>query len=78
MFYTDKERLKQSIKIMKGDVCAYGQKEVNSFCDCKYRGEEEHHHPLSESFSGCAELSNVYMLLDKMTDKEYQRILNRK
>jgi hypothetical protein len=78
MFYTTREELLKSIKIIKGDVCAYGQKEIDSLCDCKYRQHEEHHAPFSESFSGCCELSNVYNLLIKMTDAEYEKILKRK
>ncbi|MFW6225328.1 MAG: hypothetical protein ACOC3V_00040 [bacterium] len=77
MFYEEKERLKASIEIIKGDVCAYGQKEVGKKCDCKYRKNEKLHTPFSESFSGCAELSNVYYLLDKMTNEEYENILLR-
>jgi hypothetical protein len=77
MFYEYKDKLKESIKIIKGDVCAYGQKEVGERCDCKYRNNEKSHAPFSESFSGCAELSNVYYLLDKMTDEEYKNILSR-
>lgn len=78
MFTITKDRLKESIKIMKGDVCAYGQKEINNKCDCKYRSNEKEHRPFSESFSGCCELSNVYLLLNNMTDVEYEEILKRK
>jgi hypothetical protein len=78
MFYTNKEDLTRSIEIIKGGVCAYGQKKVGSMCDCKYRNKENRHNPGSESFSGCAELSNVYDLLLKMTNEEYEEILNRK
>ena len=77
MFTVNREELKESIKIMKADVCAYGQKEIGSMCDCKYRNGEDHHKPFSESFSGCCELSNVYLLLDKMTNEEYNEILKR-
>ena len=77
MFYEERNKLKESIKIIKGDVCAYGQKEIGRRCDCKYRNEEKTHRPFSESFSGCAELSNVYHLLDKITDEEYENILSR-
>ena len=77
MFYEERTKLKESVKIIKGDVCAYGQKEVGKMCDCKYRKDENSHAPFSESFSGCAELSNIYYLLDKMTDEEYEHILSR-
>jgi len=78
MFYDEREHLLESIKIMKGDVCAYGEKEVGELCDCKYRYKETKHTPLSELFSGCCELSNVYVLLSNMTDDEYKRILHKK
>jgi hypothetical protein len=77
MFYKDRKDLMESIKIIKGDVCAYGQKEIGSLCDCKFRQNEKKHNPLNESFSGCAELSNVYVLLNSMTDREYERIMKR-
>ena len=77
MSYQDKDELKESIKIIKGDVCSYNQKEIWSRCDCKYRTNQKSHTPFSESFSWCAELSNVYDLLDKMTDQEYEEILLR-
>ena len=77
VFYEERNKLKESIKIIKGDVCTYGQKEIGQRCDCKYRNEEKTHKPFSESFSGCAELSNVCHLLNKMTDEEYKNILSR-
>ena len=78
MFRVDKKELMESIKIIKGDVCAYGQKEVGEMCDCKYRQKETSHSPLSESFSGCCELSLTYLILSKMTDKEYEELCERK
>jgi len=77
MFFEDKQRLMESIKIMKGDVCAYNQHEIGMMCDCKYRKNEYKHTPFSESFSGCCELTNVYILLRNMSDSEYETILKR-
>ena len=77
MFGIEKEELMESIKIMKGGVCAYGQKEVGKACDCKYRDDQKKHNPLSESFSGCCELSIVYKLLESMTGDEYKDLCTR-
>jgi len=54
-----------------------GGKPVNhpSFCDCKY-GWENGIVGHSE-YNGCPEMRNIHLLLSKMTDDEYIKIIRR-
>jgi len=74
MFYHNKTETRNALHLLQRVTCSYDgnhNPEPPSFCDCKYgydgnsRGED----------NACPELRTVVDLLDKMTEKEYNRIL---
>lgn len=76
MFFRDKDKILSVIKnIRRHRCCVYISED---FCDCKFGGEDISRLFHGGESNGCPELRVVISLLNKMTDKEYQRILNRK
>lgn len=80
MFYTDKSQLIATISILQRENCVYdhiGFAQPAIFCDCKYGYKGKNKSDSSEQ-TGCPELRCVLHLLNKMTEKEYKKIMERK
>lgn len=76
MFYKPKNEILPVIEaIRKHRCCVYVQP---NFCDCKFGGEDVSRLNHGNESNGCPELRLIIDLLNKMTDKEYNRILKRK
>jgi hypothetical protein len=76
MFYGDKNQVRNSLHLLQRKVCEYDMMMRGtppSFCDCKYGYNSTRR---SEQ-TCCPELRTVVELLDKMTQKEYNTILER-
>lgn len=73
-----KEKLIESLKVIKQSVCCYNQK-YQGFCDCKYitdQTPEQIRNGYTEN-TGCCEISMAIYVLSNMTDKTYE-ILTKK
>lgn len=78
MFYGNKDEVKNTLRLMQKNVCAYDlgffpeEKEIK--CDCKYGYNPKQTYG---ERTGCPELRTVVKLLEKMTEQEYMDILQR-
>lgn len=76
MFYRNKENIVATLEKLRQDVCCYMSP---TFCDCKYgyesKGKFNVHHG---EHTACPELRCALAVLNKMTDAEYEEIINRK
>lgn len=82
MFITDRESVKEVIRILQRKHCVYdgygftnGDSNPPPFCDCKF-GMTKNSHSHGEK-NGCPELRCVVELLEAMTDEEFTKILKR-
>ena len=78
MFYGKRIQVRNALHLLQRKVCGYDglfRENPPPFCDCKY-GWDNTQKPYSET-TCCPELRTVVELLDKMTEKEYNKILSR-
>ena len=78
MFYHSKNETRNVLHLLQRKACGYDglfRENPPPFCDCKY-GWDNNSNAYSEQ-TGCPELRTVVELLDKMTEKEYNKILKR-
>jgi len=74
MFGIDKEELAINLEKIRLQRCAYGGV---SYCDCKYGHPDGEPNHMSETFSGCPEISMATQMIEFMTQKEFERICKR-
>ena len=71
----NKEKLIESLKVIKQSVCCYDQK-YQGLCDCKYitdQSPEEIRSGHTEN-TGCCEISTAIYVLSNMTDETYKTL----
>ena len=73
MFGIKKDRLTENLGKIQEQRCAY----VGGYCDCKYGNEGQEPNQLSETFSGCPEIAMAKRMIEKMTEKEFERLCKR-
>ena len=74
MFFGDKDEVLESIKVARKNACHY----MGSTCDCKYGGPVDRFSDEREGErTGCPELRTLIVLLEQMTEEEYDNILKR-
>lgn len=76
MFFGNREEVLNTIQKIQREKCVYdmGFGKPPNFCDCKYGYDNR---PYNEKTS-CPELRCVIRLLENITDKEYEDIIERK
>ena len=77
MIYGDKFQVREVVRLMQRKVCCYDglfRETPPRFCDCKYGWTNESR---TGEQTGCPELRTVVELLGKMTEAEYNKILER-
>jgi len=86
MFFTERNKLLEAIRIMQRENCVYDlfgkttrgkDVPVAYRCDCKY-GYLGKPSSASSEVTGCPELRSVCALLANITDEEYEQILTRR
>ena len=70
----EKNRLTENLEKIREQRCAYGG---GSICDCKYGKKGETPRIMGEAFSGCPEITMAKKIIEKMTEKEFERLCKR-
>lgn len=75
MFGIEKERLVESLEIIRKRLCCYSPESI--ICDCKYlRDDEKYPDPIGEN-TGCCEVRMAMHLIKAMTQEEFETLCKR-
>lgn len=76
MFGIEKERLVNSLEKIRKRLCCYSPETI--ICDCKYISDDNLPMPsFGGEDSGCCEVRMAMLLINKMTQEEFETICKR-
>jgi hypothetical protein len=80
MFVIDRRQLIENLKVLRRNVCCYMNSDLGP-CDCKFGPLDNWDKTLSPTLkynsenTGCPELRETIMLLEKMSDEDFENYL---